>query len=137
MCPAEDPNSDTHTMRAPIVLIVEDEVLIRLSIAEHLREQGFSVIEASSAEEARAVFLGGLSVDFVFSDVHMTDSDDGFALAEWLADNHPDVLVMLTSGVTTREQAASRGATPFINKPYAAKRVEEQIRAMLARRRGA
>lgn len=133
MCPAENPTSDVEAMRAPVILVVEDEVLIRLSIAEHLRDTGFVAIEASSAEEARSVLEGGVGIDLVFSDVHMENGDDGFALASWIAQHFPHVQVMLTSGVTSSTEAAKlQPSTPFLNKPYDAKWVEGRIRKLLA-----
>ena len=70
MSPAEDVIPDMAD-RAPIILVVEDEVMVRLAAAEHLRENGFTVIEAVSADEARSVLQSGIDVSLVFSDIQM------------------------------------------------------------------
>lgn len=62
------------------VLIVEDEVLIRAPLAEHLREAGFNVIEANTADEAWSCLQTGMPVDLVFSDIRMPGSMDGLEL---------------------------------------------------------
>src|SRR4051794_25777084 len=79
-----------------IVLLVENEVLIRLAISEYLRECGYRVIEAVSADEAILV-LGqeDLAVDLVLSDVAMPGSMDGFGLARWIRKHRNDVDVVL------------------------------------------
>jgi CheY-like chemotaxis protein len=60
------------TEHALTVLVAEDEVLLRLGIADFLRESGFVVVEASSAGEARAVLSADIVVDAVFSDISMS-----------------------------------------------------------------
>ncbi len=66
----------------PTVLLVEDEVLIRLMVAEELRSQGLQVLEASNADEALAILESSLPVDLLFTDVRMPGRMDGVALAK-------------------------------------------------------
>jgi CheY-like chemotaxis protein len=79
------------------VLVVEDEVLIRWVIAEHLRECGYRVIEAGNGDEAIEILRRtALTIHVVFSDVRMPGTTDGFALAQWVRtaaghQGHPDV----------------------------------------------
>jgi CheY-like chemotaxis protein len=63
------------------ILVVEDEVLIRLPLAEYLRDCGYRVFEASNVAEAKAVLDADTPVDLVFSDVNMPGNENGFALA--------------------------------------------------------
>lgn len=132
MCPAEDPTSESMPAVAPTILVVEDEVLIRLSIAEHLRGHGFTVIEASTAEEARSVMMADIQIDAVFTDVE-TPKGDGIGLAEWIVANDPALPVVITSGVAgARDEAQLRlPAVPFVNKPYAGDVVETRLREAL------
>jgi CheY-like chemotaxis protein len=65
------------------VLVVEDEVLVRLMLAEVLRDQGFHVFEAANADEAIAV-LGSLSVDVVITDLHMRAVGEGVLVAKYV-----------------------------------------------------
>lgn len=120
----------------PVVLVVEDEVLVRMVVAEYLRDCGFMVIEAGSAKEALALFKADIDVDAVFSDIQMPGEMDGFGLAQWLRQSRPDVTVILTSGAAS---AAHRAADlchegPLLPKPYDSEEVERRIRQLLAAR---
>ena len=119
---------------AGTVLVVEDEVLVRLLVAEHLRDCGYRVIEATAAAEAVAVLQAGVPVDILFSDVQMPGAVDGFALARWVRQHHPRVRVILTSG---HEAVAAKCndlcvAGGFLPKPYDPARLVAQIRRLLA-----
>jgi CheY-like chemotaxis protein len=111
--------------RAPappaVVLLVEDEPLLRRTTAEFLRLSGYFVIEASTAAEAIAEFDLGEPMDLVFADVCLSEPMDGLALARWLHRQYPDVPVMLTSGHGDAvRQAAIKlvGRESFLSKPY-------------------
>src|SRR4051794_23757862 len=117
------------------VLIVEDEVLIRWSIAEYLQECGFIVITASRAEEAIAAMKDYASkIDVVFSDIRMPGELDGFGLARWIDANRPEITVILTSGHAGAEDAAhelceKRGE--IMRKPYSFEDVATRLRNSL------
>ncbi|WP_262027347.1 response regulator [Microvirga sp. Mcv34] len=117
----------------PTVLVVEDEVLIRLVIADYLRECGYRVHEAVNAEEAVAILQSPeVSVHVVFSDVEMPGSMDGFGLARWVRSNKPGTEVILTSGA---ERSADIAATlceagPLLKKPYPSKDVVDRIKQL-------
>ena len=81
------------------ILVVEDDVLIRMDLADYLRECGYHVIEASNADEAMAVLQSGREVGVALADVQMPGSMDGFGLARWVRANRPNTKVILTSGV--------------------------------------
>jgi CheY-like chemotaxis protein len=85
MCPEEEPMKAPDQASVYTVLLVEDEVLIRLGVAEHLREAGFNVVEAATATEAREIMLAGVAIDLVFSDINMPGELDGVGLAKWLS----------------------------------------------------
>jgi CheY-like chemotaxis protein len=80
------------------VLVVEDEVLIRSFVADELREGGFQVVEASSADEAWAFLESGEKIDLIFSDVHMPGSMNGLDLARRVQAKYPHVRFIVTSG---------------------------------------
>ena len=120
--------------RQPVVLVVEDEILLRRTTAEYMRLSGFLVIEARNAADAIAVFASGESADVVFSDVYMSAGPDGLMLARWLRRRHPEIPVMLTSGYGEAEgQAATElvGEECFLAKPYRLAEVARRIRALL------
>lgn len=122
------------TPRHPkIVLIVEDEVLIRMALSEFLRDAGLSVLEAASGDEAIDVLLArGADIDIVFSDVQMPGKADGFALALWVLTNRPEIRMLLTSGVPHAASKAEelRLAAPMMRKPYDHEAVQQQIKLL-------
>lgn len=111
------------------VLVVEDEVLTRMVIAEILRDTGFRVVEAGNAAEALRYLHGGGPADLVFADVEMPGAMNGVALARHLRAECPDLKVILTSGGVSTSDIAS--TAPFIPKPYALDHVVARIRAAL------
>jgi DNA-binding NtrC family response regulator len=118
------------------VIVVEDEVLLRLIVAEYLRDCGYKVIEAANADEAVEVLnQPHLRIDVLFSDIDMPGSMDGFALAQWTRTNRPGLEVILTGTVPRAVDAAAdlceEGPMP---KPYEPRLVHDRIRRLLANR---
>jgi CheY-like chemotaxis protein len=116
----------------PTVLLVEDEVLIRLMIAEELRDRGIQVLEASSAEEALIVLESALPVHLLFTDVHLPGGMNGVALANLAHARYPHLKLIITS---SREPAGGAVADSFIPKPYDLPAVIKQVEALLAQYR--
>ena len=110
------------------VMIVEDEVLIRLPIAEALRAVGLEVIEASNADEAWSYLLSGQAVDLIFSDIQMPGSMDGLELTRRVQERFGHIIVVLTSG---RRSTRSRAHPHFMAKPYRLGRASELITRLL------
>jgi CheY-like chemotaxis protein len=121
--------------RPETVLVVEDEVLVRMVIADYLRECGYRVIEAGSAAEAVTVLSSPEPVDIVFSDIQMPGEMDGFGLATWVRQNQPWLKVLLTSGnaraATTAGDLCDDG--PLEQKPYHPQAILSRIQQLLAR----
>jgi DNA-binding response OmpR family regulator len=129
------PKSGSSAPPASTILVVEDEVLVRLAIADYLRDCGYQVFEAGDAAEAQIVLNAGTSVDVVFSDVQLPGGMDGFGLARWIRQHHPGVQVLLTSG---RVNEAHRAAElcddgPLLAKPYGEDEVLRRIELLLQR----
>jgi CheY-like chemotaxis protein len=74
--------------RAYVVLVVENELLERVSTATHLRKSGFDVIEAADGDVARRA-LNSVPVNVVFADLAMPGQTNGLALLRWLRERHP------------------------------------------------
>jgi CheY-like chemotaxis protein len=121
------------------VLVVEDEVLIRMVISEYLRECGYRVIEAAHAEEAMSLLQEPeIDVDIVFSDVEMPGAGiDGFALARWVRENRPELkVVMAGSPARAAEMAGDLCESgPLLSKPYDPQFALDRIRRLLAERK--
>jgi CheY-like chemotaxis protein len=108
-----------------VVLVVEDEVVLRMAVSAHLREAGFVVIEAVDAEEAVALLGANRSIGLVFTDVTMPGSMDGNALAAWVAARYPLIKILVSSGVT------QESGLPFLAKPYSFIELQQRIESML------
>lgn len=119
------------------VLVVEDEVLIRMAISGYLRDCGYRVFEAASADEARTILQkADLEIDVVLSDIEMPGSMDGFRLAQWVRKNRPGLDVVL---VGTTEGAADAAADlcekgPTLAKPYEPRILVDHVKQLLAAR---
>jgi CheY-like chemotaxis protein len=114
---------------APVVLVVEDDVLLRLVTADSLREAGFEVLEAANSAEAVQV-LDCIPVDALFSDIDMPGKMDGLAVAQWMRQRRLDTKIILTSGVARALGGAGEYAS-FLPKPYAEADVEHLLRSVL------
>ncbi|HTZ71433.1 MAG TPA: response regulator [Acetobacteraceae bacterium] len=98
------------------ILVVEDEVLIRVEVADALRQAGYEVIEAGCAAEAQAYVRGGGGVDLLFSDLRMPGGMNGAQLAGWIRAHAPGVPVILASGDAGPAEIGVADA--FLAKPY-------------------
>ena len=77
--------------------MVEDEVLIRLHLAEELRDAGYTIVEAASGDEAMTLLSALDDIALVLTDIRMPGSVDGMALANWTRNKFPDVKIILIS----------------------------------------
>ena len=128
-------NAETEEHAAPIadtILVVDDEVLIRMVIAEHLRECGYQVIEAGDGDEAIEVLRADDRIDIVFTDVQMPNRN-GFELAQWVRSERPGLKVILASGGVKAAEVAHDLCEngPLISKPYSLDHIVARIREFL------
>jgi DNA-binding response OmpR family regulator len=120
-----------------VVMVVELDVLVRMVIAEYLRECGYKVIEGSAAKDVWAVLESGRRIDVMMADVNLSGDVDGFSLATRVRQTHPNIDVILTSGVSGASQECHELCEDGpIRKPYHPKDVERRIKILLGRRRG-
>src|ERR1700722_10197160 len=108
-----------ETARRLVVLLVEDEILVRSFVAECLRDEGYRVIEAANAMEAKAVLVSGATVDVLFTDWQLPGDMDGVELARWIDREHPGMTLLLTSGLGyVADWAPLIPRASFFLKPY-------------------
>lgn len=100
------------------VLVVEDEVLIRMDVAGTIEDAGFRTFQAGNADAAIALMERHEQIRILFTDIDMPGSMDGLKLAAYIRDRWPPVAIVITSGaVSVKESALPEGAV-FIPKPY-------------------
>jgi CheY-like chemotaxis protein len=114
-------SSARHRQRT--VLVVEDEVLIRMAMAQAIRELGLRVVEASNAEEALDLVHSGVVPDALFTDIRMPGALDGLHLAALLEFYFPQMRVFITSGRVM-------GADLRLRMNFMAKPIDPQMAAL-------
>ncbi len=106
-------------MSGKVVLVVEDEALIRMMLTDALEDSGFAVREAGTADRAIEILGNGEAVDFVVTDVRMPGRVDGIGLAAWMREHRNTTPVVVTSGyVTEAEAKAANPDAVVVAKPY-------------------
>ncbi|GJD66866.1 response regulator [Methylobacterium frigidaeris] len=101
-----------------IVLVVEDDDLVRLMAVDMLEDEGFTVIEAASADAAWATLEEREDIAILFTDIEMPGSMNGLDLASRVAERWPHIRLVITSG---RMRLANRDVPDhgqFVAKPY-------------------
>lgn len=101
----------------PIVLIVEDETLIRMIAVDAFLDAGFEVLEAEPSAAALLIHRGAARVHVLFTDVNMPGAMNGIDLAEHLKAAEPDLHVIITSALPILRPVGHLPAT-FMTKPY-------------------
>lgn len=105
-------------MSAALVLVVDDDFLVRMNAVFLLEEAGFDTVQAGSADEAITLLEARSDIRVVFTDINMPGSMDGLALAHAIRRRWPPVELVLTSGYerVQDEEMPERGL--FLGKPY-------------------
>jgi CheY-like chemotaxis protein len=100
------------------ILVVEDELFVRMFISDALRDAGYRVLEAFNGDEAVEILHSGAHVDLVLSDVRMPGAIDGMGLLAFIKENYPALPVVISSGHLNPTLALASGAIRFLSKPY-------------------
>jgi CheY-like chemotaxis protein len=104
--------------KRPVVLIVEDDFLLRMDAVDIVKAAGFEPVEAGNADEAIAILESDLNIHVVFTDIQMPGTMDGLKLARFVNDRWPPIKIVATSGrVRLSEDDLPKGGR-FLPKPY-------------------
>jgi CheY-like chemotaxis protein len=114
------------------ILVVEDEALIRMMIADDLRQAGFKIIEAANADDALKVLQTSVKVDMVLTDIRMPGSLDGLELARRVRANWPKLKILIVSG-EPRSTLAGTPADAFLGKLYRRTELIDYINQLLGK----
>jgi CheY-like chemotaxis protein len=116
--------------RRPVVLVVEDEFLLRMDAADMIKEAGFDVVEAANADQAIEILEARPDITVVFTDIQMPGSMDGLRLAQAVRGRWPPIKIVATSGhVHVREKDLPEGGR-FLPKPYSPREVTGVLREL-------
>ena len=111
----------------PIALVVDDEPLILLETVDIILDEGYSVVEASTADQAFAFLDRHSSLQLLFTDVQMPGDLDGFSLARIVAERWPHIRVVIASGAIVPGPGDLPGNAKFIGKPFTAELVHQTL----------
>ena len=106
------------TVRSPHVLVVEDELLVRMSTVATFEDLGCEVLEAASTDDAMAILNLNPSLRLLFTDIQLPGTVDGLELARMVRRQWPNICIVLSSGRVLRPEASLPDGVRFIAKPY-------------------
>lgn len=116
--------------RRPVVLVVEDDYLLRMDAADMIKAADFEVIEAANADEAIAILESRNDIAVVFTDVQMPGSMDGLRLARAVRGRWPPIKIITTSGQRIIEELDLPEGGRFLPKPYNPTQVSGVLREL-------
>ena len=113
----------------PVVLVVEDEFLIRMHAVEIIQDAGFDVVEAADANEAIAILESRRDIRVVFTDIRMPGSMDGLKLAHAVRHRWPPVHIIATSGYHAITATDLPAGSLLLLKPYSERKIVDALHA--------
>ncbi|AWW75625.1 hypothetical protein CD351_14405 [Erythrobacter sp. KY5] len=116
-----------------VILVVEDEVLIRMDVVDQLSAEGYVALEASSGREALSALADAEKVDVLFTDIDMPGDTDGVMLANEVSQTWPGIGIIVTSGKASPDPGSLPQGSRFCTKPYSPSAVHAAIQEILAK----
>jgi len=111
------PMSKQQSSRRLVVLVVEDECLVRDAIVDYLQNAGWRVLEAANGEDALTVLEGGQAIDVLLTDIRLNGDINGWEVGEEFRRRHAGNPVIYASGHSIEPPRQVPGSL-FFNKPY-------------------
>jgi CheY-like chemotaxis protein len=115
-----------------VVLIVEDEALVRMTAVDMIEEAGFEVLEATNADEAILLLEARRDITVVFTDIEMPGSMDGLRLAQAVRGRWPPIKIIATSGRHVVREGDLPSGGLFLRKPYSPAQISSALRDLTA-----
>jgi two-component system, response regulator PdtaR len=111
----------------PVMLVVDDEPLLRMEIAELAEKEGFDVVEASNSAQARHILEGRSDIRVVFTDIRMPGDMDGLELAHLIRKRWPPTTIVICSGNARPSAEDMPTDAVFLSKPCASPSTAELL----------
>src|SRR4051812_40338868 len=118
--------------RRPVVLIVEDEFLLRMNAVDMVRAAGYEALEAANADDAIELLENRRDITVVFTDIQMPGSMDGLKLARAVRGRWPPIKIVATSGQVNITDADLPEGGRFLAKPYSSFQIASLLRELIA-----
>ncbi len=116
--------------RRPVVLVVEDEMLMRWHAVTIIEDAGFEVVEAANAVEALVMLEKRKDIGVIFTDIQMPGPIDGVKLAHMVRTRWPPIKIVATSGRFKLRDYELPDGGRFLPKPYAVVQVTGLLREL-------
>lgn len=120
----------TSPIGKQIVLVVEDDPLLRMLAADLVEQAGFDALEAADADEAVLILENRTDIRIVFTDIDMPGSMNGMLLAAAIRDRWPPIDIIITSGHFNPKGLTMPERSVFFAKPYDRARVTATLQQM-------
>ena len=114
------------------VLVVEDEMVLRMRAVDIVEDAGFTAVQAVNADEALAILESRSDISLLFSDIQMPGSMDGLKLAAAVKGRWPPIKIVATSGLVNVRSADLPEGGRFIPKPYNPVQLAETLQDLTA-----
>jgi two-component system, response regulator PdtaR len=121
-------------LNSPIVLVVENEALIRLELADELADMGLAMLEADSADEAIALLDAYPKIRILLTDIKMAGSMDGICLAHHVRDRWPPVKIIVASGMIGTRFSDLPAGSILVTKPYRPEDIKRAVTYLTGRK---
>ena len=117
---------------SPAVLVVEDDLLLRLLAVGIVEDAGLAAVEAANADEAIVILERRVDIALIFTDVDMPGTMDGLKLAHAVRRRWPPIKIIIVSGKTHLSDADLPSDTRFFSKPYSVPNMISELRSLVA-----
>jgi CheY-like chemotaxis protein len=115
----------------PNVLVVEDEMILRMRAVDIVEDAGFNPIEAVNADQAISILESRSDISLLFTDIQMPGSIDGLKLAHAVHDRWPSIKIILVSGQVRPSDAERPANSRFFGKPLGVDQMITELQAMV------
>ncbi len=120
-----------HSVVPAVILVVEDEMLLRMRAVDMVEDAGYTSVEAVDADEAVAILESRSDIALVLTDIQMPGSMDGLKLAHWVHERWPPIRIILVSGQLKLSSIEIPADSRFFGKPLEAGEVIAQMQKMI------
>ncbi|MGY2901330.1 sensor histidine kinase [Bradyrhizobium sp. URHC0002] len=117
--------------KIPYVLVVEDEMMLRMRAVDIVEDAGFRSVEAVNADEALSILESRSDISLLFTDIQMPGSMDGLKLAHAVHDRWPAIKIILVSGQVNPSEADKPADSRFFGKPLSEKQMISELQGMV------
>jgi len=117
--------------QVPNVLVVEDEMILRMRAVDIVEDAGFCPVEAVNADEAISILESRSDISLLFTDIQMPGSIDGLKLAHAVHERWPSIKIILVSGQVKPSDAERPGDSRFFGKPFGVEQMITGLQAMV------